>query len=112
MELQGIFAPWLVEILLISMRAVKNRQRPPLPGELAATFVVFGMLSFIPNKRVSAAAGWGFVVASALNVLPSFVSPQYNSQGNAPPGLKNVAPGTTNLQPAGGGGTYRQATGG
>lgn len=75
--MNGVLTPWLVEVLLISYRAWRKRSRPPLPGELAATFVVFGSLSLIPNKQVGAVTGWGFVIASALNILPDVVVPQY-----------------------------------
>lgn len=74
--MEGVVAPWLAEVILISVRRWKASGTPPYPSELAATFVIFGAISFLPNKRLTAALGWGFVVASALNLLPQSIQPK------------------------------------
>jgi hypothetical protein len=100
----GVTTPWLVEILLISYRAWKLRQRPPLPSELAATFVVFGGLSLVPDDTVQAAAGWGFVIASALNVLPAIMDPAAKAasqQAASSPGTNVVINPNNTIAPPG-----------
>jgi hypothetical protein len=63
--------PWMVEIGFISYRDFAQKKRPPLPSEFLATFVVFGGLTLVSraNARVASLLGWGFVVATALNVF-------------------------------------------
>lgn len=72
---------WLAEVVLITYRAVKQPAASgsagtqsvpnlPLPSYYAATFVIYGALSFLPESAETFAAlvGWGFVVATALNL--------------------------------------------
>lgn len=65
--------PWVTEIAFISYRDVTQNKpaRPPLPSEFLATFVVFGGLTLVAqaNTRVASLMGWGFVIATALNVF-------------------------------------------
>lgn len=72
--MDNLLLPWMVEIGLVSWRTVKFGGRPPLPSELLASFVIFGGFSIIPNRKIGTTMGWGIVVASALNLLPSIVS--------------------------------------
>jgi len=74
-----VMAAWLVEAALITYRGAKqgrfkNNPVPglALPSEYIATVIVFGGLSLIPSSgdggRVAAAAGWGLVMATFLNL--------------------------------------------
>lgn len=67
--MNGSSLPWMTEIGLITWRSVKNGSRPPLPSEVAATFIVFGAISVLGNSqpKVASALGWGFVLATFLN---------------------------------------------
>jgi hypothetical protein len=74
---------WIAEIILITYRSAKQTHggnypvganRPiahiPLPSEYAASFVIYGALSFVPGRGapVATAVGWGIVVATLLNL--------------------------------------------
>ena len=74
-----VMAAWFVEAALITYRGAKqgkfkNNPVPglALPSEYIATVIVFGGLSLIPSSgdggRAAAAAGWGLVVATFLNL--------------------------------------------
>jgi hypothetical protein len=69
--------PALVETALITYRGVINNTNVsnpiphfPLPSQLFSVIVVYGGLSLFPEsaERLAAALGWGFVVATALNL--------------------------------------------
>lgn len=71
-----LLAPWLIETALVGYRdcmphSPGNIAGLPLPREFAAVFIVFGALSFLPEKgeKVAALLGWGFVIATALKLL-------------------------------------------
>jgi hypothetical protein len=75
-----LLLPWVVEIGLISYRDMtqgnasqgdKPEKRPPLPSELAATFVVFGAFTLVSaaNPRLGGLLGWGIVLATGLQVF-------------------------------------------
>lgn len=68
--MNGVVLPWLAEIGIISWRTVKQDGRPPLPSEIVATFIVFGSISLLANSQpqLASALGWGFVIATAVNV--------------------------------------------
>lgn len=76
--MSGILAAWVAEIVLITYRSAKRSasQGPKpiigvaLPSEYAASFVIYGGLSFIPESgaRIATAVGWGLVLATALNL--------------------------------------------
>lgn len=70
--------PALAEIALITYRDIKNKsnaQNPiahlPVPSQYVSVVTVFGGLSLLPSSadRLGALLGWGFVVATALNVF-------------------------------------------
>jgi hypothetical protein len=70
--------PALAEIALITYRDIKNginAQNPiahlPVPSQYVSVVTVFGGLSLLPSSadRLGALLGWGFVVATALNVF-------------------------------------------
>jgi len=76
-----LFAAWMSEVGLITYRIV-SKGRPvaaggykiPWPADYVATFIVFGPLSLLGElrggwDRVAALAGWGFVVATVLNLV-------------------------------------------
>lgn len=78
----GLMGAWLAEVVLISYRAAKRGGQGttqvslPLPSQYAATFIVFGSLGLLPESASTFASlvGWGFVIATALNLyspLPS-----------------------------------------
>jgi hypothetical protein len=69
--------PSLVEVALITYRDVRkgnNTANPikylPIPSQYVSVIIVYGGLSFAPPsaQRLAALIGWGFVVATALNV--------------------------------------------
>ena len=70
---------WIAEIIIITYRGVrqskfKNNPVPnfALPSEYAASVIVFGGLSLVPQDsdwgRVAGAIGWGLVLATTLNL--------------------------------------------
>lgn len=81
-----IAAPWFAEFVLISYRAVRKQHRPPLPSELLAVFVVFGAFSLIGESqpKIGSLLGWGVVLATALDVAPTFIAPRYSAASTTP----------------------------
>jgi hypothetical protein len=70
--------PALAEVVLVTYRSVRNQETTklpvkylPLPSTYLSVIVVFGGLSLLPQSadRLGALAGWGFVVATALNIF-------------------------------------------
>jgi len=70
--------PALAEVALITYRDIKNgtnKDNPvahlPVPSQYLSVVAVFGGLSLLPPSadRLGAFRGWGFVVATALNVF-------------------------------------------
>lgn len=79
---------WIAELIVITYRSGKqqsvagaggngqpvNLTRPiahlPMPSELAATFIIYGALSFVPGRgqQVAGYIGWGIVLATVLNL--------------------------------------------
>lgn len=87
-----LLSAWVAEIVLIAYRGAKagTAKTNPIPGlalpsDYASTFIIYGALAFVPGEgqRVAAAIGWGFVVATFLNL--------WNPGTTA----KGAAPGTT-----------------
>ena len=66
----GLLSAALVETALISYRDVSQTHVLPLPGDLAAVALIYGGLGFLPDSAsgFAAAVGWGFVVATFLNL--------------------------------------------
>ena len=70
--------PALAEVVLITYRDVKNGSNVdnpiphfPLPSQYVSVAIVYGALSLFPPQadRLASLIGWGFVVATALNVF-------------------------------------------
>jgi hypothetical protein len=76
--MNSLMAAWVAEIVLIAYRSSKQSAAlaaKPIPGlalpsEYAASFVIFGALSFIPagGQRTAGLIGWGLVLATAFNL--------------------------------------------
>jgi len=75
-----LLAPALAETALIIYRDVRNGKADsypikylPLPSQLVSVTVVFGGLSLLPDRasRLATIAGWGFVVATAIQMYSS-----------------------------------------
>lgn len=95
MGMTPVTTAWLAELIVITYRGGKQAsiQRPvpnlPLPAEYAATFVIYGALSMVPEGpwgNVAAVFGWGIVVATFLNLWnPSSIGQ------NGGPAVKQVS---------------------
>jgi hypothetical protein len=86
---------WIAELVLIAYRSSKQTGavRPipglALPSEYAASFIIYGALSLVPEgpgARVAGLVGWGVVVATFLNLW----DPATVSKGS--PKVKHVTP--------------------
>lgn len=86
----GIISAFMAEVILITYRGAKagklTKDLPvghlPVPADYVGAMLIFGLLSALPGNLKTAAgyAGWGLVVATALNVLPDSVGgPKTNS---------------------------------
>jgi len=74
----SLTAAWLAEIVVITYRSSKQgtlKASPipglPVPSAFAASFVIYGALSFVPGDRgraIASAFGWGLVAATVLNL--------------------------------------------
>lgn len=73
-----LLIPALIEAGLVTYRDVKastSATNPitnfPLPSQYVAVLVVFGALSLVPESgsRLAAVIGWGFVIATGLNLF-------------------------------------------
>lgn len=66
----GVLSAAMVETAVIAFRDVKNEHLLPVPGELAAVAIIFGLLALFPDsaKPFPAVVAWGFVVATFLNL--------------------------------------------
>jgi len=69
--------PALVETALVTYRGIKtgsNAANPiphlPLPSQYISVLVIYGGLSLFPasGQKLAATVGWGFVVATLLNL--------------------------------------------
>jgi len=85
--------PALVETALITYRDVKNGtnvENPvphfPLPSQYASVLIVYGILSVMPKpaERVATVAGWGFVVATLLNLWTPGKQVRYTNNNKTP----------------------------
>ena len=90
----GLFLAWLAEVGIITWRDVTGKvpnhsiNGLPLPADYLASFLIFGALGFVPKdnpaaSRTAALIGWGYVVATYLNVAPKIVNPT-NTKGVTP----------------------------
>ena len=75
----GLFGAFLFEVGLITYRGVTQGGtkvptaaplHAPLPSTYTSAFVVYGVLSLLPKSLapIPALLGWGFVIATFLNV--------------------------------------------
>lgn len=99
---------WLSEVGLLTWRTTSKSDSPsggkvPWPSQYVATFVVFGSLSLVGEirgwDRVAALAGWGFVLATVLNLVDPTTTTvkgvkvtraqQQATQANTPPASPN-----------------------
>jgi len=73
----SLLYPAVAETVLITYRNIKNGtnvENPvphfPLPSQFASVLIVYGGLSLASGRaeRVATVAGWGFVVATLLNL--------------------------------------------
>jgi hypothetical protein len=93
---------WLAEVGIITWRDLGAKRSVlglPPPGDYLATFIIFGSLIAIGSTKngqtFANVAGWGLVIATALNVVdPTFVKA---------PGKQNVTtvPNTQSTNPTG-----------
>jgi hypothetical protein len=67
----------IAETIVISYRDIKNKSNVdnpiphfPLPSQYASVVIIYGALSFFPEQGQGLAAliGWGFVLATVLNL--------------------------------------------
>jgi hypothetical protein len=71
----GLLTAWLMEVVLVTYRAVKQTTdlpvaHLPLPSTYVSTMIVYGTLGLLPGEAAGAASlmGWGLVVATLLNL--------------------------------------------
>mgnify|MGYP001545292766 CR=1 FL=1 len=99
----SLLGAFLAQIVIISYREYagsgvaggginKPAQAPisaPLPSAYAAPIIVYGALALVPGQgqRVAGAIGWGFVVATLLNL--------WNPAGKVNPAASQLSPNAT-----------------
>lgn len=99
----ALAAAWFAEIGIIATRDLAQKKRPPLPSELLASFVVFGValgaLS-IPAPKAAGLIGWGLVLSTLLSSKVDILKPVgdflgggYSGLGTAGPSLGPAPPG-------------------
>jgi hypothetical protein len=72
----GLTTAWLTEVVLISYRGAKAGGQGtgdvplPLPSQYVSTFIIYGALGLLPDSAsgFASAVGWGFVLATLLNL--------------------------------------------
>jgi hypothetical protein len=74
--MSGLLSAWIAEVALITYRDLKKGATNtvgglPLPADYLATFAIFGVLGLIgeSGKTFAATVGWGYVVATFLNLF-------------------------------------------
>jgi hypothetical protein len=105
---KGLLTAWLAEIVLISYRATRSGASEgtasvpfPLPSQYASTFIIYGTLGLLPDQAdaLAAVVGWGFVVATLLNlwvpVKPGQVGAQVAKPGQATAAGNIAAPSSS-----------------
>ena len=70
----GLISAAVAEVALISYRDFTGKgshKGAPMPRELMAVAVVYGVLGFFPDQyqNVAALLGWGLVIATALKAF-------------------------------------------
>lgn len=111
---RGVSAAWGAMVAIITVRDLSKRKRPPLPSELLASFVVFGLLGLLagPAPAPARLTGWGLVLAvllaDSVNILEpvgAFMSGEFGAQHGGEVVYKNVPP-TGGTDPFGPGGIF------
>jgi hypothetical protein len=84
-------------------------KRPPLPSELLAVMLAFGIFGAIAEKdaRIGGLLAWGIVLSTGIIAVTGNKAPEQQSAGTFPPGnaysLPNPpVPGGVNYPPQGG----------
>lgn len=74
---RGVSASWGAMVAVISVRDLSKKHRPPLPSELLASFVVYGLLGLLggPAPQVARITGWGLVLAVLLADSDNILAP-------------------------------------
>lgn len=99
-QLSPVFAPLVVESILIVADEALTYHRAPIPSRFVAAFALFGGLSFAGGdwEGAARALGWSVVLATFYNVATH--SPNVLSgigaffAGNGPQGVGNATPTT------------------
>lgn len=94
----GIVVPWLAEMIIITIRDLKkgstnNVAGLPLPADYLASFAIFGVLGALPESANTFAAvtGWGFVIATFLNLVDPTLNKAGQPNGTAPAATASTA---------------------
>jgi len=97
--LRGLLAAALVEAGLVTYRDLSAQKVPPPPSDYVAIAIIFGGLSLFPPSasQFTSLVGWGFVVATFLNLW----SPATPTKLAVPGGTATVQAGQpTTVTPA------------
>ena len=68
--MRGLLAAALVETILVTYRDLSQEKVLPPPSDYVAVAIIYGGLSLFPpsGQNFAALVGWGFVVATFLNL--------------------------------------------
>lgn len=108
MAANGTTVAWAAEVGVIAWRDWRNNKRFPYPSEVLATFVIFGLLSLLPDSTdpLGPLFGFGIVIATLLNAFdPTKLGAPAFAQGGpaiSPNGASAPVTGPTVLAPTGG----------
>jgi hypothetical protein len=93
MAARGLFAAALVESAIITWRDISTAKVPPPPSDFVAVALIFGGLALFPDSsgNFPSLVGWGFVVATFLNLW----SPATPTKLAVPGGTATVQAGKT-----------------
>lgn len=110
MATRGLFAAALVESAIVTWRDLSQTKVPPPPSDFVAVVIIYGGLSLVPDSGSGFASlvGWGFVVATFLNLWsPSTPTKLAVSGGtaNVPSAAQQAAGQKTTITPAAAGST-------
>jgi hypothetical protein len=67
---RGLLAAALVEVALVTYRDLSANKVLPPPSDYVAVAIIFGGLGLVPESgsQFASLTGWGFVVATFLNL--------------------------------------------
>lgn len=108
-RVNSLLLAWLAEVGIITWRDLTGKVKGhtieglPLPADYLATFLVFGVLGFVPKSNPGAAraaslAGWAFVLATYLNVAPSILNPTSTKATTTAQSTATTATGSATIQ--------------